>query len=218
MKKQVAIIGMGQFGNHLARSLARMNCEVLAIDMDEKAINTLRDHVHRTVIADARDLEALQSVVTKDIDEAIVCLSKSLEASILSTLHLQQIGIKRIRAKASSEDHASILKAVGATDVIFPEQETAQRMAHRIAHPNLLDFLPLADEYRVVEIDPPDQFVGRSLVQLQLRNRYKVFVIAIKSADRKLAFLPPGDTVLTQNNTLVVIGKDKDIQRLGDIK
>ena len=218
MKKQVAIIGLGQFGNHLARSLARMNCEVLAIDMDEKVINTLRDHVHRTVIADVRDLDALKSVVTKDIDEAIVCLSESLEASILSTLHLQQIGVKRIRAKASSEDHASILKAVGATEVIFPEQETAQRMAHRIAHPNLLDFLPLTDEYRVVEIDPPDQFVGRSLVQLQLRNRYHVFVIAIKNADRKLAFLPPGDTVLTQDNTLVVIGKDKDIQRLGDIK
>jgi len=218
MKKQVAIIGLGQFGNHLARSLARMNCEVLAVDTDEKAINTLRDHVHRAVIADARDLEALQSVVTKDIDEAIICLSESLEASILSTLHLQQIGVKRIRAKASSEDHASILKAIGATDVIFPEQETAQRMAHRITHPNLLDFLPLSDEYRVSEIDPPSQFVGQSLVQLQLRNRYNVFVIAIKSADRKIAFLPPGDTVLTQDNTLVVIGKDKDIQRLGDIK
>jgi formate-dependent phosphoribosylglycinamide formyltransferase (GAR transformylase) len=107
MKKQVAIIGLGQFGNHLARSLARMNCEVLAVDTDEKAINTLRDHVHRTVIADARDLEALQSVVTKDIDEAIVCLSKSLEASILSTLHLQQIGIKPLYSKPLAQPTSS---------------------------------------------------------------------------------------------------------------
>ena len=216
MKKQVAIIGLGQFGNHLARSLARMNCEVLVIDADEKAINAVRDHVQRAVIADARNLEALQSVLTSDIDEAIVCLGESMEASILSTLHLQKIGVKCIRAKASSEDHAAILTAVGATQIIFPEQETAQRMAHRIVHPNLLDFLPLSDEYRVVEIDPPEALVGRSLVQLQLRNRYNVFVIAIKNAERKIAFLPPSDTILAQKDTLVVIGKGKDIQTLGE--
>ena len=131
-RKQICIIGLGQFGTHLARTLARLKCDVLAIDMDEKSVAAIRDDVHQALITDVRDLAALKSVVTKDIDEAVVSLGESMEASILCTLHLHKLGVKRIRAKASSRDHAAILKAVGATDVIFPEHETAERMAHQI--------------------------------------------------------------------------------------
>jgi trk system potassium uptake protein TrkA len=215
MKKQVCVIGLGQFGSHLARQLARMKCDVLAIDYKEKSVAAIRDHVQHAVIADVRDLEALQSIVTKDIDEAVVSLGESMEASILCTLHLHNIGVKQIRAKASSQDHAAILKSVGATSVIFPEQETAERMAHRIVNPDLLDYLPLSDEYRVVEIELPQSFVGQTLAQLHLRKKYNVLVVAIKHPRRnQITFMPSADAALDADATLVVMGKDKDVEKL----
>ena len=144
--KQICVIGLGQFGSHLARTLARMGCDVLAIDVDDKPVTAIRDDVQQAVITDVRSLEALKSMIAPEIDEVIVALGESMEASILCTLHLRQIGVKKIRAKASSKDHAAILKAVGATDVIFPEQETAERMAHRIVNPDLLDVHIITDE------------------------------------------------------------------------
>lgn len=212
--KQVCVLGLGQFGSHLARTLARMDCEVLAIDMDERAVNAVRDHVQRVVIADLRSLEALQSIVTAEIDEAVVSLGESLEASILCTLHLAKIGVKKIRAKASTSDHAAILKAVGATDVIFPERETAERMAHRIVNPDLLDYLPLSAEYRVVEVEVPKSFVGQTLAGLHLRKKYNVMAIAIKAGDKKTDFMPAAETVLKAGNTLVLIGMQNDIEKL----
>ena len=213
--KQICVIGLGQFGTHIARTLARLDCDVLAIDVDEKPVAAVRDDVHQALITDARDLEALKSVITKDLDEAVVSLGDSMEASILCTLHLSKIGIERIRAKASSRDHAAILKAVGATDVIFPEQETAERMAHRIVNPDLLDYLPLSREYRVVEISVPESFVGQSLAQLHLRKKYGVLAVAIKHPDNaRIEFMPSAESVLTRSSTLIVIGKDPDLTKL----
>ncbi len=213
--KQVCVIGLGQFGTHLGRTLARMDCDVLAIDVDEKAIAEIRDDVQQALIIDVRSLEALKSVVTKDTDEAVVALGESMEASILCTLHLHKIGVKRIWAKASSKDHAAILKAVGATDVIFPEHETAERMAHRIINPDLLDYLPLSQEYRVVEISVPDSFVGQSLAQLHLRKKYGLLAVAIRQPDgNRIEFMPPAETVLARDCNLVVMGKEADIARL----
>lgn len=210
--KQVAVIGLGQFGTHLATTLARMGCDVLAIDMQEKPIAAIRDDVQQAVILDVRSLESLKSVITDQTDDAIVSFGESLESSILCTLHLKEIGVKRIHAKASSRDHAAILKAVGATHVIFPEQETAERMAHRIINPDLLDYLPLSKEYRVVEIGAPPAFVGQTLAQLHLRKRYQVMVIAIKRGERaEPEFMPTAETALQAGNTLVLMGKEDDI-------
>jgi trk system potassium uptake protein TrkA len=210
--RQVAVIGLGQFGTHLATTLARMGCDVLAIDMQEKPIAAIRDEVQQTVILDVRSLESLKSVITDETDEAIVSLGESLEASILCTLHLKEIGIKRIHAKASSRDHAAILKAVGATHVIFPEQETAERMAHKIVNPDLLDYLPLSKEYRVVEIGVPKAFVGKTPAQLHLRKQYRVLIMAIKKGEgAEPEFMPQAETTLQAGNTLVLMGKEADI-------
>jgi len=215
MKKHVCIIGLGQFGRHLARSLARMDCDVLAIDVDEAAVQRIRDDVQQAVITDVRNLDALKSVIAKDTDEVIVSLGKSMEASILCTLHLKKIGVPHIRAKASSQDHASILRAVGADDVIFPERETAERMAQRILNPDLLDYLPLSPEYRVVEIATPESFAGRSLAELHLRKRCHVLVVAIKPPDAaRVEFLPSAESVPAPGSRLVIIGKASDIKKL----
>jgi trk system potassium uptake protein len=188
---------------------------VLAIDVDEGSVQAIRDDVQQAVITDVRSLDALQSVVTKDIDEAVVSLGESLEASILCTLHLRTIGVQRIRAKASSDDHAAILRAVGATDVIFPERETAERMAQRILHPDLLDYLPLSPEFQVVEISTPASFAGKTLADLHLRKNWRVLVVAVKTAKpERTEFLPAGDLVLPAGSTLVIIGKAVDTARL----
>jgi len=218
MKKQICIIGLGQFGRHLAKNLARMDCDVLAIDMDESAVQRIRDNVQQALITDVRSLESLQSVISKDLDEVIVSLGESLEASILCTLHLKKIGVQRIRAKASTSDHAAILKSVGATDVIFPERETAERMAQRIVNPDLLDYLPLSPEYQVVEIATPNSFSGKSLAELHLRKSCNVLVAAIKTPQTGgVAFLPAADTVLPKGSSMVVIGKDDDLAKLRDV-
>lgn len=212
--KQVCIIGLGQFGFEAALALAR-ECEVLAIDQDIERVNKISERVHRAVALDVRDFDNLASVVNADFDDAVVAMSENLEASILCTLHLVKIGCRRIHAKASSDDHAAILRAVGATEIIFPERETADRMAARLANPNLLDFIPLAGDYRVMDVAPPPFFSGRSLLDLNLRKRFGVFVIAVKElVPAQFVFLPGPDFVVKPSDVLVVIGVESDLQAM----
>ncbi|NLX13346.1 MAG: TrkA family potassium uptake protein [Phycisphaerales bacterium] len=219
MKKQICVIGLGQFGNYLARTLAQLNCDVLAIDNDETAVAAIRDEVQQAVITDVRKPQSLASVVSSDIDEAIVCFSENMEASILCVLHLKAIGVRKIRAKAAGRDHATILNALGADEIIFPEQETAKRMAQRIVNPDLLDYLPLSEEYRVVETQIPEIFVNHTLAELDLRKKYRILVIAIKTpGDNRITFMPTADTPLRQADTLVVMGKCTDIEKLQEAK
>ena len=187
----------------------------LAIDSREDHVEDIADHVQRALIIDARDYASLRSVVTSDFTEAIVSLGSSLEASIMCTLHLKRIGIKTIRAKAMNEDHAEILKAVGAKEVIFPERETAQRIAAMIVNPNLLDFIPLAQDFRVMDVAPPDAFLGHTLQELNVRERFGVFAIAVKElVPENFVFLPGPDFVVKPSDILVMIGKEDDLLRL----
>jgi trk system potassium uptake protein TrkA len=216
-RRKVCVIGLGHFGAALARALAR-HCEVLALDRNTARVNEISDEVQRALAVDARDFHALSAVVSPDFDEAIVSIGEGLEASILSTLHLRRIGVKVIRAKAMSADHAEILRAVGAAQVIFPEQEAADRLAVRILNPNLLDYLPLAQDYRVMDVSAPADFVGHTLVQLQLRKRFGVFVIAIKRNGSDFVFLPNPDEVIDPRDVLVLIGRESDILALPDVQ
>jgi trk system potassium uptake protein TrkA len=212
--RQICVVGLGHFGSGLARSLAR-HCEVLALDNDINRVNAITDDVQRALCLDARDLAALASVVSSDFDEAVVSIGESLEASILCTLHLKQIGVPVIRAKADSADHAEILRALGAEHIVFPEQETAERLALQMLNPNLLDFIPLAKDYRVMDIAAPAAFQGRSLVSLQIRSRFGLFIIAIKKQDAaQFVFLPGPEYVIEPLDVLVMIGRERDILRM----
>ena len=213
--KQVCIIGLGQFGSHLARTLAKLRCDVLALDRHDDAVAQIRDEVQHAAVLDARSLDALKAVVTPEIDEAVICFGEHLEASVLCALHLSKIGIKKISAKATNQDHARILEAVGATNIIFPEQETAERMAQRIINPDLLDCLPLSPEYQVVERTVPRAFAGQTLIGLHLRKKYSVLAIAVRpSPGGTVQFMPPADHVLPAAGSLFVLGKADDIASL----
>jgi len=212
--KQVAVIGLGQFGTHLARELSRMKCEVLAIDSSEERVSDLRDDVSRAVIGDARDMDVVRSLITSEVDEAVVSLGESMEASILCTLHLSHMGVKRIRTKAISDDHAAILKAVGAHELIFPERETAERTARRIAHPTLLDYFPFAEDYRIMEITIPRPLWGKSLGESGVRTEFNLLVLATKSAvTGQFHFMPGAADVLSESDILVVLGREVDLAR-----
>lgn len=213
-KKHVVVIGLGEFGRELALQLAR-DCEVLALDRDERMVEQILDRVQRALILDVRDYHALSSVVTPDFDEGVVSMAESLESSILATLHLKKIGVRRIWAKATTEDHAAILRAIGADEIIFPERETARRLAAHLINPNLLDFVPLAEDYRVMDVAPPDEFYGHTLAELELRKRFGVFVLAVKElVPVRFVFLPPPDFVIKPSDILVMIGREGDLLRL----
>lgn len=217
--RQVVVIGLGQFGMQLARSLVKMNCEVVAIDMNESRVNQVRDDVQRAIIGDARDFDMLASIVSANVDEAVVGLGESsIEPSILCTLHLKRIGVKVILSTARNDDHANILRAVGANEIIFPERETAERTARRIANPDLRDMFSLADDYRIMEIVAPQVLHGKSLASAQLRRDYDLLVLAIRPPDQeRFNFLPGADAVIHPNETLMVLGRELDLARFAGL-
>jgi trk system potassium uptake protein TrkA len=218
LKKHIVVIGLGEFGSELARELSK-ECEVLALDRDENKVNAVVDAVQRALILDVRDFNSLSSVVTADFDEAIVSIGENLEASILCTLHLKKIGVKYIHAKAKTEDQAAILRSVGATEIISPERETARRVAAQIINPNLLDFVPLEEDYRVMDVAPPDAFYGSSLEELDLRKRFGVFVIAIRElVPARFVFLPEPSFIIKPSDILVMIGRQEELLRLQEGK
>lgn len=213
--KQICIIGLGRFGSHLARTLAQMDCEVLAIDSDEAAINNIRDYVQRAVIMDAKSLEALQSVITPEIDDVVVSIAQNLEASIICTLHLKMIGVKSIHAKAATQDHASILRAIGATNVIFPEWRVAEQMAQRLVNPDLLDLFPLSQGYEVAEMPIPKIYFGRTIAQIDLRKTHHVFIAGLKDPNNdQLEVMPAASASLKAGHSMLVIGRKSDIANL----
>jgi len=213
-RKRICVLGLGLFGHELAVVLTK-DCEVMAIDINQKVIDDIAQHVQRALCLDVRNYSALSEVVNDEFDEAVVCMSESLEASVLSVLHLKRLGVPQIQAKAHNPDHAEILKALGATRVIFPERETAQRLAARILNPNLLDFVPLADNYRVMEVVPPKSFHGHTLEELDIRRRFGVLPIAVIEQDGKHpVFLLGADFVLKSGEILLVVGEEDGLTAL----
>lgn len=213
--KQVCVIGLGQFGGHLARTLVKMGCEVLAVDMDERRVDAIRDEVHRAIIGDARDAQLLRTVVAPTVAEAAISLGENnIEPSILCTLHVARIGIKSIRSTARNDDHAQILRAVGATEVIFPERQTAERTARRIANPNLRDMFPLDADYRIMEIDAPKKLYDKSLAKLDLRREFDLLVLALRDpGSTSFRFNPGADEVIRPGQVMMVLGRELDLAR-----
>lgn len=216
--KQVCVIGLGQFGTHLARTLVKMGCEVLAIDINEARVENVRDEVHRALIGDARNYTMLASVLSSTVSEAVICLGETnLEPSILCALNLKRIGIASIRSTAANDDHAQILLAVGATETIFPERDAAERTARRVANPDIRDMFPLAEDFRIMEIVAPGKTHGRTLSELDLRSSFDLLILATRPADDEhFRFLPPADKRILPNEVLMVLGRELDLARFAN--
>lgn len=216
---QFAVIGLGRFGFHVTQALHEAGHEVLAIDANSAAVQRVKDHATQAVVLDASDKRRLLALGVKDCDVVIVSLGERLDVSALVALHLKEIGVKRVIAKAGSEDHAKLLELLGVHEVIFPERQSAQRLANRLRDANVLDYIPLGEGYSIHEITPPDAFLDKSLQELRLRNEYGVQVLAIRdSRTDHLQVNPPADYRIGSADVVVLLGSDQQLDRLRAMK
>ena len=215
----LAVIGLGQFGSSLARELKTLKHHVTAIDSDPKAVSRVQDVVDQAVVADATDRNLLEELGINLVDAAVISLGDNLGASILITLHLKEMGVGRIVAKAISPEHEKILKRIGAGEVVFPERDAAQRLSRSLTDPNLLDYLPIGEEFSVAELAPPSALVGKSLAELDLRKKYGVNVIAVRElVPERIHLVMAPDYVIKDSDILVVVGRQEGLERLRSAK
>jgi trk/ktr system potassium uptake protein len=210
-----AVIGMGSFGSNVAKTLYERGHEVVAIDDDKDKIEHAKSFSSHAVLTDASVKENLEALGITDMDVVVVSLGTAMEASILAVLHLRELGLKRIVAKASTEDHATILDAVGATEVINPEKDMAVRTALKLTSPHILECLPLMSGVSIEELAPPERFIGKSLRDLDLRNKYGIQVIAVRELiPERTLYVPRADFVIKDSDVLVVMGDEKMLEKL----
>ena len=216
---QVAVIGLGRFGSHVTEMLHDSGHEVLAIDRSPSAIQRIKNHSSRAIVTDARDKDQLRALGIKDFDTVIVSLGESIEASALVALHLRELGVPKVIAKAGSTDHARLLEMLGVHEIVFPEHQAAERLAHRLRYANVLDYIPLSGEHSIHEITPPTDFVDKSLADLRLRNRFRVQVLAIRNTQTdQLEVIPDPQYHITKSDVLVVLGSNADLEKLRKLK
>lgn len=215
---QVAVIGVGRFGFHAARLLHQAGHDVLAIDIEPALVQRIRDVSSQAVVLDARDKERLRALSIRDFDVVVLSLGERIDTSSLVALHLKEIGGPRLIAKAGSEDHAKLLKLIGADEIIFPERDAAERLAHRLSNANLLDFIPLGESHSILELAPPPEFVGKTLADLRVRNRFGVQILAVCQPESdQWNINPAADTQIGESDVLFVLGANKDLDRLKEL-
>ncbi len=212
MKREFAVIGLGRFGGSICRELSKEGMDVLAIDNDEDKINEFKNIATHAVIADSTDEASLKELGIKNIDHVIVAIGDNIQASILTTVILNDLGIKKITVKAQNDYHEKILNKIGADQVVHPERDMGKRIAHSIISNNILDYLELSDDHSIVEVKASKQMVGKTLVELDIRANYGCNVVAIKQG-RDINVSPLAEAVLKENDILIVIGADQDISR-----
>jgi len=213
--KRVIVIGLGIFGLNIVRELYEGGFEVYALDKSKDAVQRARDFSTKAIVADGTDKEVMELIGIQEDDIVIISFGDDLAASTLITLHLKQLRVKQIIVKAPNEEHKMILEKVGATDVIIPEKDVAGKIARSIISPNVLDYLPLSEDYMIFELAPPDSFFGKTIAELQLRNKYHIEVIAVRDVllDR-IHMIPHAGFVIKDGEVMVIVGKEADIQRI----
>jgi trk system potassium uptake protein TrkA len=212
---QIVVIGLGRFGFHVARELHAARHEVLAIDIDPEIVQRVRHHSTRAVVLDARDAERLDALGVADLDAAVVSLGERVDVSCLVALHLKELGVPRIVTKAGSEDHGKLLRLIGAHEVIFPERESAERLAHRLTSNDVLQHLPLGEGVSIDEIAPGEEMIGRTLAELGLPRRFNVQVLAVRDAlTGQLRANPGAGFRVKDSDSLLVVGDDTSLEKL----
>ncbi|HCX64320.1 MAG TPA: potassium transporter Trk [Eubacteriaceae bacterium] len=211
--KQFAVIGLGRFGFSLATALYELGYEVLAMDVDEERINLVADLVTFAVQADATDIQSLKAVGLKNVDVAIVAVASDINVNLMSVLNLQELEIEKIYAKAQSEQHEKVLKRLGLKKVFQPERDMGRRVAQHIATSNVLDLIQIDPNHSVIEISPLKKWYGKNLLDLNLRAKFGINVIAIKQGE-DLNISPQATDVVNEKDVLVVLGDNKILSEL----
>ncbi len=213
--KRFAVIGLGNVGHYLAVHLYEKGHEVLAIDSDPDRVQAVKDKTTQAVLGDATDREVLKSLELDEMDRVVVTIGSILDASILVTLGLKDVGVPHVIAMAISEPHGRILQKVGASEVFFPEKDVAVSLAERLHNPNMLDYLPFLEGYSIVQIAPPESFVGKRLKELDLINTYGIQVVAVRElVPDRMNMIPTAKYIIKDSDTLVLLGPDEALETL----
>ena len=215
MKKQYVVFGAGKFGGSIAVTLQQLGCDVILVDKNPELIQELADQVSYAICANVEDTETFEELGLKNMDGAIIAITESLEASIVTTMMCHELGIPRILAKAKNSMHEKILRKVGAHKVIFPETEMGRRVAKYLVADNFADWIELSPYFSLVEMDIPARWCGKSLVELQIREKYRVNVIGVKDGDKVKVTLDPKEP-LKPGVILILVGENKDLEALQD--
>ncbi len=229
MKKFITI-GLGNFGFNISKVLVENGCEVLGVDTSSETVEHAKDFITHAIIADATNKDVIDSLSLQDYDAAIVSIGQDMARSILISLYLIENKIPKIIVRGISEDHGKILKLIGVSDVIFPEQDMAVRLANKLSLKNAVDYLPIGEDYSIVEVIPPKSFLGKTLKELQIATKFNCQVIGLKTivdlgdsidiTDKKgtMKIAPTANDMITEDSVLIIIGKDKDIESIQALK
>jgi len=217
--KRFAVIGTGSFGYHVAKALYENKNEVIAIDRNKDRVQAIEPFCTSAMVQDVTDMEGLKGLGLEEMDAVIVSTGANIKPSILICFYLSRLGIKRIIAKAEDDDHGEILIQLGATEIIRPGVDMAHRLAMRLTSPNIVEFLPLGEDYTIAHVEPPPSFIGKSLKDLDLRKRYEVNIIAIKESDpERFVMVPNADFTVEENDILIILGKETDLTKIRELK
>lgn len=213
--KQFVVIGLGRFGSSVATTLYSLGCDVLAIDSSEERVQRISDSVTRAVQADATDEKVLRSLGVRNFDVAIIGTGTDIQTSLMVTLMVKELGVKTVIAKALNELHAKVLLKIGADRVIFPEKEAGIKLAHSLTSSNILDFIELSPEHNIVEIMALRDWIGKSLNELKLRQRFGLNIIAIKR-ENNIKITPSADDIIMEGDNLFAIASIDSINKLNN--
>ncbi|ANY65180.1 potassium uptake system protein [Paenibacillus sp. BIHB 4019] len=211
-KNQFVIVGLGRFGSSLGRELIQLGYEVLGIDKDEEAVQELSDELTYTVSADCTDEETLRSIGVRNFDVGVVAIGNDIQASILTTILLKDLGVKTVVAKAVDELHGRVLEKIGVDRIIYPERDMGIRVAHQLVSPNLLDYIELSKDYTIAEIVVTGKLHGKTLSDLDLRARFGCSIVAINKPNG-IIIAPTATDVLHERDVMVIIGTNEQIEQ-----
>ena len=213
MKKQYVVFGVDRFGASVARTLEAAGCQVTAVDHDPEKIQMIADEVSYAMTLDVEDPDAILDLELKNMDGAVVTMADQMEASIVAAMTCVEIGVPYIVARAKNEMHGRILERIGVNKVVYPEQEMGERIGRYIAAQDFMDWISLSGEFSLVELMMPPEWVGKSLVELDLRNRYGINVVGMKKGNEIVTQLDPRKG-LEEGTALYVIGKNGDLEKI----
>jgi len=213
MQRNIIVLGLGRFGYAVATRLAQKGAYVTAVDSNYKTVEKIASLVSSSVQADITEEQALKSLGINNYDAAIIATGSNLEASIEATLICKDSGINQVIAKASSESHARILEKIGADYIVFPEADTAERLARSLVGPNLLEIIEFSDEFSIIEVKAHKSWMGKNLIDLDFRNEYQMNVVAFERDGEMIIDFDPS-LEIEENDILVLIGTSENAKEL----
>lgn len=210
--KQVLLIGLGRYGQNIAVRLNKMGHQVMAVDKDEKRVNAILDFVTNALIGDSTDREFLESLGVRNFDYVIIAIAGDFESSMITTVMVKELGAPNVISRASSEIQEQLLKNNGADVVIYPEKTVGIWTANRYVSEHVLDYFDLADGYSIYEISMPDSWVGKTLASMDIRSKYGINILAVRSGEHLNVTMDPNEKFV-KSQSLLVLGKSENVHR-----